>query len=1145
MDGGYQRRGFLLLVVIITLGIWIPVHMGAQVSAANIGGTVYDQAGAVIPGARLLLVNVATGVRVATQTNDVGHYAIPDIMPGVYMLEASKPGFASSKLQSFTLAVSQNTTIDFHLSVGSTDQTVQVSASGAELQTSSSELGTVISSVSTESLPLNGRNFTQLLNLTAGASPANVAQNAGGFVGGQTFGSFSIPAVNGQTNRSDFFLLDGMNDQQSVASMYTIQPILDDVQEFKVVSHADQTQYGGVLGGIVNVVTKSGTNDVHGAAWEYVRNNDFDARNPFLPKTSHISPLHWNQFGGNAGGPFILPHIYNGRNRSFVFGSYEAIIIHRASHNLMNVPTPTELTGDLTGFSEQIYNPYSTAADGSRQPFMCDAAGNPTAVQADKTQAAGTACNKIPSALIDANMVTVAKAIYPAPINTGNPAFNALNNSPATNDNHEYSLRADEQLGQKDAFWWRFTHSSAPITSSASFPGLVSNAKYYAYQMVAGWRHTFGPTAILDVNFGRDKGTDYNHQFFTKVNGQALAQQAGFSNEFACGFAYSPHACLLPNINFNSGGFASGGENNSYDQMQNIYEWRSNFTKMFNRHMVSVGADLNYDGLNGGSGWINTNANSYLSFDSSQTADNGVGGVALASFLLGIPIQAGRRNVLETLHHSQDLGFYGQDTWRVTNRLNVTAGVRYDYSKFPSYGLGSDLSNIMGDLNLRDGTYVLEHAAPSCDVAKVAPCIPGGDLPAHVVVSKSGYLVHSNNDNIQPRLGITYRLRDSIVIRASGGRFFDNWAGQTQGAQNMEGTWPSTGQLLANNLNPGKPTTVAEDPFSAPGSATLPSPSPFNQVGFYIDPLLKNPESWQWNFGVEKQLGPNQILSANYVGSAGTRLDIGGFKNTAVTPGPGDPSLRYPYPYISPTFYDQSSGHSNYEGFQFSLEKKSSSFTYLVSYTLSQTKDVGCDGWFGIEGCSVQNNYNLKADKSVAGFDLPQMLSVSWAYQLPFGEGARFQTSSRAVNYVIGNWKVNGITSLSSGLPFTVFVSGDIANIGNGSERPNRVGDPHLSQQSPKLWFNPAAFAVPAQYTFGNVGRNSLRSDWYKDVDFSVFREFPTVEKQHFEFRAEGFNVTNTPTWGIPASTVGANFGVVGGTRSTERELQFALKYLF
>lgn len=297
----------------------------------------------------------------------------------------------------------------------------------------------------------------------------------------------------------------------------------------------------------------------------------------------------------------------------------------------MNVPTPTELTGDLSSFTDQIYNPYSTAADGSRQPFMCDAAGNPTAVQADNTQAPGTPCNKIPSALIDSNMVTVANAIYPALVDTGNPAFNALNNSPAINNNNEYSMRVDEQWRQNDAFWWRFTHTNAPSTSSGAFPGLLSQASYYAFQMVSGWRHTFGSSAVLDVNFGRDKGTDSNHTLLQRVNGGDLAKQAGFATDFACRFEYSSRSCLLPNINFNSGGFASGGENNSYDQMQNIYEWRANFSKMFKRHMVSVGADFNYDGLNGGSGWIDTNANSYVSFDSSQTANNGNGGVALGS----------------------------------------------------------------------------------------------------------------------------------------------------------------------------------------------------------------------------------------------------------------------------------------------------------------------------------------------------------------------------------------------------------------------------------------------------------------------------------------------------------------------------------
>lgn len=1140
-----HRQGVMCFAMTLAIAFTGVSVSSAQVSEANVSGTIYDPSGAVLPGTSLTLVNVATGVERTTQTNAVGHYVFSNIMPGVYTLEASSKGYATSKLQPFTLDVSQSTVFDFTLSVGTAQETVEVTSSAAELQTSSSQLGTVISATSTENLPLNGRNFTQLLNLTAGASPANVSQNVGGFVAGQTFGAFSIPAVNGQTNRSNFFLLDGMDDQQSVASMYTIQPILDDIQEFKVVSHPDQAEYGGVLGGMVNVVTKSGTNQLHGAGWEFVRNSYFDARNPFLPSTKPITPLHWNQFGADIGGPVLLPH-YDGRNRTFFFGSYEGIRIHQAAQTLLNVPTATLLTGDLSNFSQQLYNPWSTDSNGIRQPFMCDTSGNPEPVLANNTQSTGAPCNKIPSALVDPNMVRVARAIYPAPTFTGNPSFNGVDNSPAVTDNNQYSLRVDEELGPKDSVWWRFSHTNAPTSSSGGYPGLVAHVTYDAWQMVAAWQHNFGPSSMLNVFFGRDKGTDTHPVLLTSTNGGTLAQQTGFSTQFACGFQFSPHNCLLPNIDFDSGGFPSGGESNSSDQQQNIYEWRANYLKIAGKHSISTGADLNFDGLNGGSGWINTNANSYVSFDAAQTANNGVGGLAFASFLMGIPLAAGRRNVLETLHHSKELGFYVQDSWKASNRLNINLGLRYDFTRFPDYGLPSDLSNVMGDLNLRNGTYVVEHPAPTCSATQLAPCIPGGVLPANVVVSKTGSLIHSSYDNIQPRLGFEYRLTNTFVARAGAGRFFDNWAGITQGGQNMEGTWPSTGQLLANNLNPGAPNTFAENPFSQPGSATLPSPTPFNQVGFYIDPLLKNPESWQWNIGLEKQLGTDEVLSANYVGSSGTRLDVGGFKNTAVTPGPGDPSLRFPYPYITPTFYDQSTGHSQYEAFQFSLQRRSSNFTYLVSYTFSKAEDVGCDGWFGIEGCAVQNNYDLRADKSVAGFDIPQILSVSWSYKLPFGTGTKLQTPSKAVNYIIGNWQVNGIASLHSGTPFTITVGGDVANIGNsGYERPNLTGDPHVSHPTPARWFNTDAFAVPAQYTFGNVGRNSMRSDWFKDLDLSAFREFPVTERQHIQFRAEAFNATNTPTWGIPSSTLGANFGVVSGTASTERQLQFALKYIF
>jgi hypothetical protein len=298
-------------------------------------------------------------------------------------------------------------------------------------------------------------------------------------------------------------------------------------------------------------------------------------------------------------------------------------------------------------------------------------------------------------------------------------------------------------------------------------------------------------------------------------------------------------------------------------------------------------------------------------------------------------------------------------------------------------------------------------------------------------------------------------------------------------AQNYYETWPNTGELLAENLNTtGVPNVTAESPLAA-GTAP-PAPTPFSQVEWFMNPLIQNPYSWQWNFGVQHAFGQNTVLTANYVGATDLRLDEGIYGNTATTPGPGDAAVvasRQPYPYITPTYYDESVGRGYYNAFQFSLDRKTGKgLSYLISYTYSKMEDQGSDGWFGVEGTSIQNPYDLAADKSVAGFDLTNVFSGSWVYQLPFGPEEKFQTGSHVLDRIIGPWQLNGIASLSSGIPYTLSAPADIANTGNVTERPNLTGQPvGIANQGPALWFNPAAFAVPAPYTFGNVGRNTSR----------------------------------------------------------------------
>jgi len=316
-----------------------------------------------------------------------------------------------------------------------------------------------------------------------------------------------------------------------------------------------------------------------------------------------------------------------------------------------------------------------------------------------------------------------------------------------------------------------------------------------------------------------------------------------------------------------------------------------------------------------------------------------------------------------------------------------------------------------------------------------------------------------------------------------------------------------------------------------------------------MDPYAKNPYSMQWNFGIAKQLNDSTTVTVDYAGSGSRRLDVGGYYNVALTPGPGDPRQRQPYPYIHPTYYDRSIGRGNYNSLQFLMSKRfSRGLSYQVSYTYSKSIDIGSSGWYGVEGQSVQDPYHYNNDRSVSGFDLTQVLSVNVVYELPVGRGKKFSTGNKAVDYIIGGWQTNAIGIARSGLPYNVTVTGDSANTGNtGYLRANLVGNPNISNPTSGSWFNTAAFAAPGPYTFGNLGRYAMRSSTLWNVDASIFREFPFLESRSVEFRVESFNTPNTVIMGTPNSNLSnpATFGTVTGTANSPRSLQLGLKIRF
>jgi len=1055
----------------------------------------------------------------------------------------SKQGFKKASQQAFQLFVNQTATFDFVLSVGAIDQTITVTGSTAQLEFSTSELGSVINQTFVNNLPLNGRQFTALLALTPGASPANTSQNR---AGGQAYpvGPVVIPATNGQQNRSNLFMIDGINATEGTFSTYSLAPVVDDIQEFKVQSHNDEAQYGGVTGGIINVVTKSGSNQFHGAAWEYVRNDFMDARNPFAQE---VAPLKQNMFGVNVGGPVIIPKLYNGRNKTFFFISYEGF---RRSTNtglggLAITPTEAQLAGDLSDLSSQLFNPFSTRPDPGnpgqaiRDPFLCDSSGNPLPTAAGGTQSGGTPCNKIPSTLLNPNMVKFAQLVFPP---AGPPILGLYNSASKVNDNtnqDQYNARLDHSFNDHNSVWFRYSWNTQIGVSPGGFDGVVNKHVTPSKNWGLNYLHTFNPTTLMNVQFGH---TDLHNLNGSHFGGDAtsIVEQTNFSQDFACAFSVG---CIVPYMDIP--GFITGGDSLGYaDPLSDLYVLKGDFTKVVGNHTFKTGAYWETSKLR------QVVANAIESFSSAQTADPQAPGTGspLASFLLGAVDNVQQRSTSTWIKGQNSYGFFFQDQWLVTRKLTANLGLRWEYLHWPRLGLSSDNTDAIGELDLSNGTYLLQRAVGSCEELGKAPCIPGGLPQPNLVVSPDGHLWRSSKDNFQPRIGLAYRLNDQTALRGGFGIFFDEGPGVMQQIAGLGNVWPSVGALGLANLNSavdGPPATTAEDPLISSGGGGLPPPSPFTQAAWYRDPHAENAYSEQWNFGVQRQLGSNTI-EADYVGSHSSRLTVGIYGNVAVTPGPGDPALRQPYPYITPSFYDRSIGRSSYNAFQFKISNRMThGLQYQLSYTWSKAINVGCDGFFSVEGCAIQDPYHLDGDRSVAGFDLPQVVTFNWVYQLPR------LTSNNALGALLNNWQVNGILIGTSGLSYDVGISGDIANTGNSYggdyyERLNLVGDPKLSNPSPQLWFNPAAFAVPDPFTFGNLGRNSLRQDGLFNLDLGVSKRFRITEGTSLELRGEAFNATNTPTWGKPRVDFNdPQFGQIFRTRSIERQLQIAVKFYF
>ncbi len=724
------RRLFALWHACLLSGILLLCGTGfGQLSTASLSGDVRDSSGAVVPGAKIVLRNAATGVEKTTTSSGVGVYLFGDITPGGYTLQASAPTFAEQKVPEFTLTVGQEAKIDFSLTVGSQSTVVTVQDAAPQLDTSSANLGTVIGTQQVNDLPLNGRDFTQLLILSPGISPINNGQ--GGPGGGQYATpepinqASIIPSVNGQGNRSNYFFTDGLSNFGAFHSVYAVPPIIDEIQEFKVVSHTDSAEYGSVTGGVINVVTKSGTNNLHGSAWEYARDDIFDAQAHFLPPGTPRTPYEQNEFGGAIGGPVWLGKLYNGKNKTFFFGAYQGFRFSQTSNAPRKVPTAAQLAGDESAWPTQIYNPFSTRPDPAhpgqyiRDPFPG---------------------NQIPSNLISSSMQAYANFVFPA----AGPAFdangdNVLDTTPETQTINQWTARIDQQIGANDSAWFRYSYDTSVESSSDGLPGIPNVNTNPNRNYGGSYVHVFSPTLILQVAFGRTLAGANASAFFTKGSADIITQ-VGFVPSFAGNYtAIGNSRTLLPQLAIN--GYSSATENiSNHPDVPNANQYSGVLTKTWGNHTIHAGGGFISNKF------LSPIALANLTYAAQETADTNPldtvnTGDPVSSFLLNAPDSAQRRNISSETRPGGVMSEFVQDSWRVNPKLVVNLGLRYDLTFNPPYGtskqLGQNGGPETGDVDFSNGTYIVQWLPPSCAVQAYAPCIPGvnGALPPNVVVS--------------------------------------------------------------------------------------------------------------------------------------------------------------------------------------------------------------------------------------------------------------------------------------------------------------------------------------------------------------------------------------------------------------------------
>lgn len=1087
----------------------------AQEVTGSIRGVVFDPSGAGVPAAEVSATQIETGRAWATVVDRHGAYLFVLLPVGRYRLEATAQGFQRFVQEGITLSVNESASVPIHLKIGSSAEVVQVRANAALIETANTTLGQTVGEREILDLPLNGRNFSQLGLLQPGVVPLTpgLAEAGGSLRDGQPY------SVNGQRPESNDFLIDGASNFNAVDGGFVLKPPIDAIAEFKILTHTADAEFGGASGSTTNIVTRSGSNHLHGDVWEFVRNDAVDASNFFenadgLPKSEYRQ----NQFGATLGGPIRL-------DKTFFFGYYEGFR-NRQGETLSHVRVPSvlERQGD---FSQDV------AQDGPLLNLF--ALGGPAPVPG----------NKVPGIDPTAQQVL---GLYPLP-NATDPSgvLDLYNVSQVLRDSEDQAgVRVDHYLSSRDTLSFRYMFLNGTLfdplsTSGAGVPGFPVGENHRTQNFVGQLTHTFSPAVVSIARFAflRNKFLYDEH-----LNHVSLAS-LGFDFQPTLGIAAGP-----PFMQFGGGGYASVGDpiTGPRETYENAFAAGESLTWIHGRHELKFGGDYRRDQINVVNGIA---SNGFFVFIPAPLTN------PFANFLIGQPylfLQGGGDQPdgggdLSRGLRGNDLNFYAQDTYKVNSRLTVNLGLRYD--------LPSPYTEIRNRQNL---------FVPGAQ-SKVFSSAPLGLLyPGDAGVS--GGLISTDTRAFAPRIGLAWDPRGDShwLVRSAYGIFYDPYYNGQGGPLQTPISAPPylrTAQLLF----PGS----LSNPFANGNPFASQFAEPMTLLT--LSPQLRLPYAQDWNLAIERSFGNDWLLEAGYVGTKGTRLPR--FIE-------GNPSL----PKAGQTWADQQNNidqqrvycmpnaqgnctyssvglvagiaNSSYNALETSLRKRfSRGFTFLASYTYSKALDDVSS--FNITGSAsqpvagendlAQNPLDLAAEYGRSMFDARHRLVLSYMWELPF-----WRQGHNWYQRALGNWQVNGITTLMSGTPFTVedqSYNNDAPEItGFSSFRPNLVGNPNNGPKTVAQWVNTSAFqridltTAPAG-VYGTEGRNVVQGPGLAQFDFSAFKNIQLAESKSLQFRAEFFNMFNRANFELPNSDISSTtFGEIQQALSP-RLIQFAVKFLF